>query len=168
MINNDYFVTYFFRQISCLQLWQAKFSSDRELMLKYATTGRRLSMISATSMYVAGFIYHTILPFCIEHKVDNQTIRPLVYPTYSKFFKTQASPIYEMVYLAHCVCGYTMYSVTAGSCGLAAIFATHACGQIEMIISRLEDLSCGKNFEQLLDVNQRISLIVKSHVRILR
>ncbi|XP_018312501.1 LOW QUALITY PROTEIN: uncharacterized protein [Mycetomoellerius zeteki] len=148
--------------------WQAKFSSDRELMLKCATTGRRLSMISATSMYVAGFIYHTILPFCTEHKVDNQTIRPLVYPTYSKFFKTQASPIYEMVYLAHCVCGYTMYSVTAGSCGLAAIFATHVCGQIDVIISRLEDLSCGKNFEQLSDINQRIALIVKSHVRILR
>ncbi|XP_018343963.1 PREDICTED: uncharacterized protein LOC108749643 [Trachymyrmex septentrionalis] len=148
--------------------WQAKFSSDRKLMLKYATTGRRLSMISATSMYVAGFIYHTILPFCTEHKVDNQTIRPLVYPTYSKFFKTQASPIYEMVYLAHCVCGYTMYSVTAGSCGLAAIFATHACGQIEVIISRLEDLSGGKNFEQLSDVNQRIAVIIKSHVRILR
>lgn len=137
-------------------------------MLKYATTGRRLSMISATSMYIAGFIFHTILPFCTEHKINNQTIRPLVYPTYSKFFNTQASPIYEIVYLAHYMCGYTMYSVTAGSCGLAAIFATHACGQIEVIMSRLEDLSQGKNFEQLSDVNQRIALIVKNHVRILR
>ncbi|XP_036147230.1 odorant receptor 85b isoform X1 [Monomorium pharaonis] len=148
--------------------WQTKFNSDRELMLKYATTGRRLAMISATSMYIAGFIYHLVLPFCIEHKIDNQTIRPLVYPTYSKFFNTQMSPIYEMVYLAHCVCGYTMYSVTTGSCGLAAIFATHACGQIEVIISRLENLTHDENIEQLSDVNQRIALIVKSHVRILR
>lgn len=73
-----------------------------------------------------------------------------------------------MVYLAHYMCGYTMYSVTVGSCGLAAIFATHVCGQIEVIMSRLEDLSRGKHFEQLSDVNQRIALIVKSHVRILR
>ncbi|XP_025075344.1 uncharacterized protein LOC105431948 [Pogonomyrmex barbatus] len=148
--------------------WQVKFNSDREMMLKYATTGRRLSMISVTSMYLAGFIFHTILPFCTEHKIGNQTIRPLVYPPYSKFFNTQTSPVYEMVYLAHCLCGYTMYSVTAGSCGLAAIFATHACGQIQVIESRLEDLPRGKNFEQFVDVNQRIAHIVKSHVRILR
>ncbi|XP_025986698.2 LOW QUALITY PROTEIN: odorant receptor 4 [Solenopsis invicta] len=144
--------------------WQAKFSSDRELMLKYATTGCRLSMISATSMYIAGFIFHLVLPFCIEHKVDNQTIRPLVYPTYSKFFKAQASPIYEIVYLAHCVCGYTMYSITTGSCGLAAVFVTHACGQIQVIVSRLEALLNGEN----PNIHQRIAVIVKDHVRIMR
>ncbi|XP_020295557.1 odorant receptor 4-like [Pseudomyrmex gracilis] len=148
--------------------WQVKFSSDRDLMLKYASTGRRLSIISATSMYIAGFIYHTILPFCTEHKVNNQTVRPLVYPTYSKFHQTQISPIYELVYLAHCVCGYTMYSVTAGSCGLAAIFVTHACGQIEVIASRLKDLPRGKKFGQSSDVNQRVASIVKHHVRVLR
>lgn len=147
---------------------QVRFSSDRELMLKYAGTGRKLSIVSATSMYIAGFIYHTILPFCTEHKVNNETIRPLVYPTYSKFGQTQTSPTYELVYLAHCLCGYTMYTVTAGSCGLAAIFATHACGQIEVISSRLEDLSHGENYERIPDVNQRIAAIVKSHVRVLR
>lgn len=136
--------------------------------MKYAATGRRLSIISTTSMYIAGFIYHTILPFCTVHKVGNETIRPLVYPTYSQFYQTQMSPIYEIVYLAHCVCGYTMYTVTAGSCGLAAIFVTHACGQIDVIASRLEDLSRGKNFERSSDVNQRIAAIVSGHVRILR
>ncbi|CAL1689222.1 unnamed protein product [Lasius platythorax] len=148
--------------------WQVKFNSDRKLMMKYAATGRRLSIISTTSMYIAGFIYHTILPFCTVHKVGNETIRPLVYPTYSQFYQTQMSPIYEIVYLAHCVCGYTMYTVTAGSCGLAAIFVTHACGQIDVIASRLEDLSRGKNFERSSDVNQRIAAIVSGHVRILR
>ncbi|KAF3054493.1 Odorant receptor 142 [Nylanderia fulva] len=148
--------------------WQVKFNSDRKLMMKYAATGRRLSIISTTCMYIAGFIYHTILPFCTVHKVGNETIRPLVYPTYSEFYQTQISPIYEIVYLAHCICGYTMYTVTAGSCGLAAIFATHACGQIDVIASRLEDLSRGKNFGQSLNVNQRIAVIVNGHVRILR
>lgn len=137
-------------------------------MLKYAGTGRKLSIVSLSSLYIAGFIYHLILPFCIEHKIGNQTIRPLVYPTYSQFIQTQVSPIYEIVYLAHCMCGYTMYTITVGSCGLAAIFATHACGQIDVIASRLEDLSHGKNYEQTMNVNQRIAVIVKSHVRVLR
>lgn len=149
-------------------LWQVKFSSDRELMLEYANKGRKLSMISATSLYIAGFIYHTILPFCTEHKVGNETIRPLVYPTYSKLGQTQLSPLYEIVYVLHCVCGYTMYTVTVGSCGLAAIFASHACGQIEVILSRLDDLPHGQNHERTPDVNQRIATIIKSHVQVLR
>ncbi|XP_032669637.1 odorant receptor 4-like isoform X2 [Odontomachus brunneus] len=148
--------------------WQVKLKSDRKLMLKYAGTGRKLSIISTSSMYIAGFIYHLVLPFCTEHKIGNQTIRPLVYPTYSQFTQTQVSPIYEIVYLAHCMCGYTMYTVTAGSCGLAAIFASHACGQIGVIASRLNDLSQGKHYEQTMDINQRIATIVKSHVRVLR
>jgi len=149
-------------------LRQVKFDSDRELMLKHADTGRRLSIISVSSLYIAGFIYHTILPFCSIHKVNNQTIRPFVYPVYSELHRTQTSPIYELIYLIHCICGYTMYTVTAGSCGLAATFVTHVCGQIEMIASRLEDLPRGKNFAQSLSIDQRIAVIIKSHVRILR
>ncbi|XP_011147999.2 odorant receptor 4-like [Harpegnathos saltator] len=148
--------------------WQVKFKSDRECMLKYASIGRKLSLICVTAMYSAGFIYHLILPFCTEHKIGNQTIRPLVYPTYSEFRQSQISPTYEIVYVAHCVCGYTIYSITVGTCGLAAIFSTHACGQIQMIISRLEDLLNGKNFEQVPNVQQRIAAIVKGNVQIIR
>ncbi|KAM0725292.1 hypothetical protein ACS0PU_008778 [Formica fusca] len=109
------------------------------MMLKYAATGRNLTIIGASFMYTAGVIYHMILPFCSEHKVNNQTIRPLVYPTYT------------------------------GACGLAALFATHACGQIQMIISRLEDLLDGEKFKQgPTNVHQRIAAIVKNHVRVIR
>ncbi|XP_071641225.1 odorant receptor 10-like isoform X1 [Temnothorax longispinosus] len=148
--------------------WQVTFRSDRELMLKYAATGRNLTIIGASFMYTAGIIYHLILPFCTEHKVNNQTIRPLVYPTYSKFSQSQISPVYEIVYVAHCMCGYTIYSVTAGACGLAALFATHACGQIQILVSRLEDLLAGERFEQNPNVHHRIAAIVKNHVRVIR
>ncbi|XP_014476905.1 PREDICTED: uncharacterized protein LOC106745632 isoform X3 [Dinoponera quadriceps] len=148
--------------------WQVKFKSDRERMLKYAGIGRNLSLICTTTMYSAGFIYHLILPFCVEHKLGNETIRPLVYPTYSEFSQSHISPTYEIVYMAHCMCGYTIYTVTVGTCGLAAIFATHACGQIQMVLSRLEDLLDGKNFDQIPNIQQRIAAIVKSHVQVMR
>ncbi|XP_025265297.1 odorant receptor 13a-like isoform X2 [Camponotus floridanus] len=148
--------------------WKVTFKTDHTIMLKYATTGRNLTIIGASFMYTAGIIYHIILPFCSEHKVNNQTVRPLVYPTYSKFRQSQISPIYEIVYVAHCMCGYTIYSVTAGACGLAALFATHACGQIQIIISRLENLLEGENFKQSPNVHQRIAAIVKNHVRVVR
>lgn len=137
-------------------------------MLKYATTGYNLTVIGVSFMYSAGIIYHMILPFCSEHKINNQTIRPLVYPVYSKFYQSQISPIYELVYVAHCMCGYTIYSVTAGACGLAALFATHACGQIQIIMSRLENLLDGDKFERTLNVHQRIAAIVKGHVQIIK
>ncbi|KAL0117013.1 hypothetical protein PUN28_010110 [Cardiocondyla obscurior] len=148
--------------------WQVTFTSDRELMLKYATTGRTLTIIGASFMYTAGIIYHLILPFCSEHKFNNQTIRPLVYPTYSKFGQSHISPVYEIMYVAHCMCGYTIYSVTAGACGLAALFATHACGQIQILVTRLEDLLTGERFQPNSNVHHRIAVIVKNHVRILR
>ena len=134
-------------------------------MLKYATIGRNLTIIGASFMYTAGVIYYGILiPFFSETKINNQTIRPLVYPTYNEFYQFQISPIYEIVYVAHCMCGYTIYSITAGACGLAALFVTHACGQIQVIMSRLKNLLNDENS----NIHQRIAIIVKDHVRIVR
>ncbi|XP_050457370.1 odorant receptor 4-like [Cataglyphis hispanica] len=147
---------------------QVTYKSDREQMLKYAAIGRNLTIIATSIMYTSAFIYYLILPFCSEHKINNQTVRPLVFPIYSKFRQSQNSPIYEIVYVAHCMCGYTIYSVTASACGLAALFVTHACGQIQVILSRLKDLVDGKNFKQSPNVHRRIAAIVKSHVRVIR
>lgn len=137
-------------------------------MLKYAVIGRTLTTWSACIMYTAGIIYHLVLPFCSVHVVNNQTLRPLVYPTNSAFRQSQISPVYEIMYAAHCLCGYTLYSVTAGTCGLAAMFATHACGQIQMIVIRLKDAVEGKEFEPMPDVSQRLAAIVKRHVQVTR
>ncbi|XP_011644861.1 odorant receptor 43a-like isoform X1 [Pogonomyrmex barbatus] len=155
------------RCIECIKndWWQVMFTSDREMMLKYATIGRNLTIISASFMYTAGIIYYMILiPFFSETKINNQTVRPFVYPTYSEFRQSQISPIYEIVYGAHCICGYIMYSITVGACGLAALFATHACGQIQVIVSRLEELLN----DESPNIHQRIAVIVKDHVRIIR
>jgi len=149
-------------------LWQVVFRSDRELMLKHAVTGRTLTIIGAFIMYPAGIVYYLILPFCSEHKVNNQTIRPFVFPTYSEFRQFQITPVYEMVYITHCICGYIIISVTVGACGLTAMFTTHACGQIQTIISRLEDLLDNKKLKQSLTIHQRIAVIIKSHVRVVR
>ncbi|XP_014475029.1 PREDICTED: uncharacterized protein LOC106744621 isoform X2 [Dinoponera quadriceps] len=147
--------------------WQVKFKSDRDVMVKYFTTGRNLTIASATFIYIAGIIYYFILPWCYEHKIGNRTVRPLVFQTYSGFPHLQITPLYEVVYLTNCVCGYAILSVSAGACGLASLFATHACAQIEIIMTRLEDLLEGKNFEKVSNINQRIGTIIKNHVRII-
>ncbi|KAL6426527.1 hypothetical protein ACFW04_009152 [Cataglyphis niger] len=128
---------------------------EKDLNIRLKLSGLLGFCLTAMMKYCVLAIRRPKILRCIEH-------------VKSDWWQTQMSPIYEIVYLAHCVCGYTMYSVTAGSCGLAAIFAAHACGQIDIIASRLEDLPRGKNFERSSDVNQRIAAIVSGHVRILR
>lgn len=132
--------------------------------------GRNLTIICAVFMYTGGTIYHSILQYAIGTFVDerNRTIKPLVYPTYSALYDVQSSPIYDLVYVIHCMCGYVMYSITAGACGLAALFATHTCGQIDIIISRLNDLVRGEYMKETLNLNARLIEIVERHLRILR
>ncbi|EZA52116.1 hypothetical protein X777_09124 [Ooceraea biroi] len=146
--------------------WQVTFVSDREMMLKYAVTGRNLTIIGTLFMYGAG-IFYFVKPIYMM-KSNNQTLRPVVYPIYSQFGDVQNSPKYEIVYAVHCMCGYTMYTVATGTCGLVALFVTHACGQIQMIISRLQNLLVDESLVQTQNIHQRIVAIVKRHVRVQR
>ena len=143
---------------------------DREMMLKYGRVGRNLAIVCIVFMYTGGTIYHSVLQYTIGTFVDehNRTIKPLVYPTYSALYDVQSSPIYELVYVLHCMCGYVMYSITAGACGLAALFATHACGQIDIVVSRLNDLVHGERNKATSNPDARLIEIVEHHLRILR
>lgn len=140
------------------------------MMMKYGKTGRNLTVLCIVFMYSGGAIYHTVMQYAIGTFVDqnNRTIKPLVYPTYSALYDVQKSPVYELVYIVHCMCGYVIYSVTAGACGLAALFTTHACGQIDIVLSRLNDLVDGKMDKRNVDLNKRLIEIVEHHLRILR
>ncbi|XP_076224769.1 odorant receptor 10-like isoform X1 [Nomia melanderi] len=146
---------------------EVKHHEDRELMLKYSNVGRSLTLLSLVFMYTGGFMYHTVLQFAGGTSVDerNRTIKPLVYPTYSGMYNPQESPVYEMVYTVHCMCGYVIYSVTVGACGLAATFASHICGQIDVMILRLKNLV---DLENKTERDQRLIQIVEHHIRTLR
>ncbi|XP_076276563.1 odorant receptor 4-like [Lasioglossum baleicum] len=142
-------------------------TEDRQLMLKYGSVGRNLTILCLVFMYSGGFMYHTVMQYAIGTFVDgnNRTIKPLVYPTYSGLFDPQAWPFYELVYAVHSVNGYIIYSITVGACGLAALFATHICGQIDIMILRLQNLA---QVEVYTDLHPRLVRIVQHHIRTIR
>ena len=127
-------------------------------------------MYSAVFMYSAGLSYVTIMQYAFGSYVDefNRTIKLLAYPTYNALYDVQKSPTQEIMYVIQCMCEYLSNSVTAGACGLAALFATHACGQIDIVMSRIDDLIDGKFSEGDSSLNVRLVKIVQHHIRTLK
>jgi len=112
--------------------------------------------------------YHTIMPLSARTKTNGSFMsRPLVYPGYDLYFDPQASPAYEIIFGMHCLSAVIQYSVTTAACSLAAIFATHACGQVQILMTLLDDLVDGKRIKDTT-VEKRLSLIAKHHVHVLR
>jgi len=134
-------------------------------MLRYAVIGRNLTIFGAFLMYGAGFVWFVIQPLKFEN--NNETDKELVFPIYSEFRQIQIGAMYEIVHTVQYLCGYIMYSITVGAHGLYAVLVIHACGQIQIIISQLQDLLKTGSSERA-QIHQRIAVIVKTHVRILR
>lgn len=148
--------------------WQiVRHQDHRQIMLRNALIGRKLTTLSVIFLYTGGMSYHTIMPLSAKTKTNGSfTSRPLVYPGYDLYFDPQASPAYEIVFCMHCLSAMIQYSVTTAACSLAAIFATHARGQVQILMTLLNDLVDGKRIKGT--VENRLNLIAKHHVRVLR
>ncbi|XP_014475027.1 PREDICTED: uncharacterized protein LOC106744620 [Dinoponera quadriceps] len=150
--------------------WRVVWDADhRKMMLKNALLGHRLTTLCVLFLYTGGLSYHTIMPLSAKVKINNSfTIRPLVYPGYDQYFDSQASPAYEILFCMHCLSSIIQYSITTAACSLAAIFVTHACGQVQVLTMLLDDLVNGKRNDDNTTVEKRLRVITRHHVRVLR
>ncbi|XP_076376069.1 odorant receptor 4-like [Megalopta genalis] len=156
----------------CIQIveddWkEVELNEDRELMLKYGNVGRNLTILCVAFMYSGGIMYHTVGQYAIGTHIDehNRTIKPLNFPVYSGLFDSQKRPYYDLVFVMHVISGYIINSVTISVCGLAALFASHVCGQIDIMILRLQNLA---DHKKKTDSNPRLAKIIEHHVRTLK
>lgn len=143
--------------------------SDRVIMIRNAKFGRRLVAICAFFMYGGAVFYYLALPFSIGKITDdeNLTYRPLMYPVARVIVDVRHSPIGEIFFWLQCLAGFVTHSISAGACSLAAVFAMHAYGRLEVLMQWIEHLVDGR--EDLYDnMNERLAMIVQQHVRILR
>lgn len=117
--------------------------NDRKVMLSKARIGRKFAIISTVFMYVGGLSYRTIVPLSKGRMLTpmNTTVRALSCPSYFGKFDEQASPAYEIVFILQFFSGLLTYSVTCGAAGLAAFFIMHVCGQLNVLIGKLEYLN---------------------------
>ncbi|XP_014484206.1 PREDICTED: uncharacterized protein LOC106749348, partial [Dinoponera quadriceps] len=140
-----------------------------EIMIQYAKFGRLISGICGVIMQGSTMLFSIARAMkTVTIVIDNQTMTmyPMTCPSYQKFIDTRFSPTNEIVLSVQFLSTFVMSASTAGICSLAAVFATHACGQLNILYKRLDELD--KNDEKVNNsAEQKMAVIVEHHLRIL-
>lgn len=126
------------------QDWRDTFDwNDRKAMLSKARIGRKFAIVISIFMYFGGMSYRILVPLLKGRMLTpmNTTVRTLACPSYFVKFDEQASPAYEIVFALQFFSGLLTYSVTCGAAGLAAFFIMHVCGQLSVLIGKLQYLN---------------------------
>lgn len=145
-------------------------ADDREIMLRYLKLGRGITRVCAIGLFGSTIFFYTA-PFFAEPYVNelNQSVRILVFPGPDMLIDIQKGHNYEIVYFASSFGAFFNVVVHLAIFNLSASLVTHACGQVEIVISRLDALVAavdgGKDTAALQD---RIAFIVRNHVRAYR
>lgn len=148
--------------------WQmAKREHDREVMLRNARVGRVIAGVCALIMQGGVLCYNIARGMSrIVVVIGNETIETgrLPCPSFNKIVDTRLSPVYEVVLVLQCLSTIVVNNITIGACGLAAVFAMHGSGQLNVVMLRLEKLVVEKqDFLQL-----KLANIVEHHLRALK
>lgn len=141
----------------------------REIMMRDAEKGHLLSKFCIVFMYCGGLSYNTVMPFLSQtHDANEQniTIRPMAYLGFDIVFNLQLMPIYVFAFSLQCFTGIVMFNITTSVCCLAAMFVAHACGQIDIVIARVESLF--KEERNHIKFEKCMAIIVQHHVRALK
>lgn len=147
----------------------AKRTDDQGVMLQYAKIGRFVAGFCAVFMQSGTFLFTvakamTSVPVVIGN--DTASMHPMTCPIYSKFIDTRFSPANEIMLAVQLVSCFIVNSVAVGACSLAAVFAMHAYGQLNMLFSWLNELVNGDKGNEFAE--QRLAAIVEHHLRVLR
>ncbi|XP_020279296.1 odorant receptor 82a-like [Pseudomyrmex gracilis] len=140
---------------------------DRKVMLRNARVGRVIAGVCALIMQ-GGVICYNIArgmsPIIVVIGNETIAIGRLPCPAFNKIVDTRFSPVYEVVLALQILSTIVVNNITIGACGLAAVFAMHASGQLNVVIMRLEELVDEKR--EILQL--RLARIVARHLRALR
>ncbi|XP_011684709.1 PREDICTED: uncharacterized protein LOC105448045 [Wasmannia auropunctata] len=143
---------------------------DRIIMIKSAKFGRHLVTICAGLMYGSAVFFYLAVPYSVGKVTEddgNLTYWPMRYPVAKMIIDVRYSPTNEIFFWVQCLSGFLAHSITATGCSIAAVFAMHVYGRMEILIQWIEHLIDGR--EDLCDnMNERLSIIVQQHVRILQ
>nr|UEN71202.1 olfactory receptor 19 [Gregopimpla kuwanae] len=157
---------------SCIQQMRNDWLSlesenDRGIAMKNVEVGRNLTLLCTVTMYSGGLFFAVIMPLCWGNTINelNETVRPLVFPGNDILINLQVGFNYEIVFCNSCIASFLHWSVVNAIFNLACIFVTHACGQLQIIVTRLENLV---DETDAITIQNRIASITRRHLRVLK
>lgn len=144
---------------------------DQKVMMKYAKIGR------CTAAFCAAFMQGGVLSHCtisaftkeiIEIGNETRTLRVLPCISYKKLIPVDTNPTNAIVLATQFVSGFIVNSSAAGAVSIAAVFAAHACGQLNIMTTWVNEfVTRSKNRNSNVRLNE-IGKIVEHHLRVLR
>nr|XP_012230116.1 PREDICTED: odorant receptor 46a, isoform A-like [Linepithema humile] len=142
---------------------------DREVMLRNAKFGRFVSTFCAVFMQGGVCSYSVITavtPAIVQIGNITITMHQLPCPFYMELVDARYSPMNEIVLGLQLLSTIIVNSITVGACSLAAVFAMHACGQLNILVMKLDELVDGTENKRET-THQKLVIIVEHHLRVL-
>ena len=144
---------------------------DQKVMIKYAKIGRFTAAFCAAFMQGGVLSHCVILAFAkkiIQVGNETRTLRVLPCMPYKKLIPVDTSSTNAIVLASQFISGFIVNSTTAGAVSIAAVFAAHACGQLSIMTTWVNEfVSRSKNRNSNVGLNE-IGKIVQHHLRVLR
>ena len=144
---------------------------DQRVMLKNAKFGRYVAV------FCAAFMQGGVLSYCLVTALstqivqvgnDTRTVHMLPCAFYKKLLNVDSSPMNEIVLASQFLSGFIVNSTAVAAFSLGAVFAAHACGQLDVLttwvteyVNESEERDKGAYFKE-------IGVVVEHHLRVLR
>ncbi|XP_076376055.1 odorant receptor 82a-like isoform X2 [Megalopta genalis] len=156
--------------IKCIEWdWRnVQHSEDRAIMIGNAYFGRRLVKICSFFMFSGFAFYNIAVPIKIGKipmESGNGSFLPLGFPVSRLIIDARHSPVNEIFFTLQLFGALLIHGVGAAACSLAAAFAVHACGQMQVLMCWMGYLVDGR-FDMSKTTNGRLAMIVGQHIRI--
>ncbi|CAK9819222.1 Odorant receptor Or2 [Anthophora plagiata] len=143
---------------------------DRQVMLKNARFGRYVATFCAAFMHSGTLCFYMAIALKTEMiQVGNETriIHVLPVAVYKKLLKFDESPTNEIVLFMQIWSSFLSSCSTIGIFSLAAVLATHAYGQLSVLMVWItEFVNKSRNQEKMFPF-EKIGFIVEHHLRAL-
>ncbi|XP_076675629.1 uncharacterized protein LOC143372894 [Andrena cerasifolii] len=145
-------------------------AKDQHVMLKNAKFGRYVAV------FCAAFMQGGVLSYCLITalstqivRVENETrtVHMLPCEVYKKLLNVDSSPMNEIVLVSQFLSGFIVNSSAVGAFSLAAVFAAHACGQLDVLMTWITEFVNDSETRSSKMYLNEIRTIVDHHLRVL-
>ncbi|XP_029160854.1 uncharacterized protein LOC114932695 [Nylanderia fulva] len=114
---------------------------EREVMLKNARIGRFIAIFSATFIHSGVFSYSIFQAMSLDESAGNNvSVHSLPFAFYDKILDTTTSPAYEIMFTIQFLSTFVVNSIVVATCCVTSVFVMHACGQLKILMSLIDNL----------------------------